>query len=72
LYNLPYLETNDSIEVVLNQWSVEWRSTTNLAIGGRKSAMQRKKEEAKLKMTQLDEKRKKEAIDKAQEERDSS
>ena len=35
-------------------------------MGGSKSAAQRKKEEAKLKMTQLAENRKKVAIDKAQ------
>ena len=39
-----------------------------LMVGGRKFTAQKKKEEAKLKMAQLVEKRKKEATKKAQEE----
>ena len=50
-YDLPYLAIDDAIDAVLNQWPVEWHATTDLEVGGRNSAAQRKKEEAKLKMT---------------------
>lgn len=56
--------------MVLNQWSAKWHSTTDLVVGGSKSTTQRKKEEAKLKMTDLDAKRKKEVADKAHVERE--
>lgn len=65
-YHLPYLATNDAIDLVLDKWPVVWHSTKDMAVGRRKSAMYKKKEEAKLKMTQLAEKRKKEVTDKAQ------
>jgi len=55
-YDLHYLETNDAIDAVLDQWLAEWHTTTDLVVGGRKSVMQRKKEEAKLNMMQLAEK----------------
>ena len=67
-YDFPYLATDDAIDTMLDQWLAEWCFTTDLAVGGSKSAMQKKKE-AKLKMTQLTEKRKKEAADKAQADR---
>lgn len=67
-YDLLYLVTNDTIDAVLDQWPVEWCTTMDLAVGRSKYIMQNKKEEAKLKMEQLVEKRIKEAIDKAQEE----
>ena len=41
---------DDIIDVVLDQWSTEWLTTMDLAIGGSKSTAQKKKEEAKLKM----------------------
>lgn len=68
-YDLPYLAMDDVIDAVLDQWPTEWRTTTDLAMGGSKYTTQRKKEEAKIKMTQLAEKRKKEATEKAQAER---
>ncbi len=64
-YDLPYLATYEFIDGVLDRWPAEWCSTTNLAMGGSKSSTQRKKEEAKLKMTQLAKKRKKETANKA-------
>lgn len=66
MVDFPYLATDDAIDVELDQWPIEWLSTIDLAVGGSKSIVQKKKEEAKLKMTQLAEKRKKEATDKAQ------
>lgn len=69
-YDLPYLETDDAIDAMLNQWPVDWHFTTDLSMGRSKFATQKKKEEAKLKMTHLAEKRKEEAIDKAQAERE--
>ncbi len=50
-YDLPYLATYDAIDAVLDQWREEWRATVDLVVGGSKSTVQRKKEEAKLKMT---------------------
>jgi len=35
-HNLLYLAMDDTIDVVLNKWSVEWRTTTNLAVDGSK------------------------------------
>ena len=57
-YDLPSLAMDDTIDVVLDRWPAEWHTTIDLAVGGSKSVAQRKKEEAKLKMTQLAEKRK--------------
>lgn len=57
--------------MVLDQWPTEWCTTIDLVVGGSKSTAQKKKEEAKLKMTQLAEKRKKEATDKAHVEREA-
>ena len=45
-----YLATNIAINAVLDKWSAEWHTTTDLAVGGSKSAAQKKKEEAKFKM----------------------
>lgn len=59
---------NDSINAVLDQWPIEWCTTIDLVVGKSKSVAQKKKEEAKLKMAQLEEKRKKEAVDNALEE----
>lgn len=60
------MATDDAIDVVLDQLLVEWHSTTDLSVDGSKSTAQKKKQEAKLKMTHLDKKRKKEVVDKAQ------
>lgn len=49
-YDLLYLATNDAIDVVLDKWPTEWCTTMDLAVGGSKSAAQKKKEETKLKM----------------------
>lgn len=49
-YDLPYLETDDVIDAVLDQWLAEWRATTDLAVGGSKYVLQKKEEEAKLMM----------------------
>lgn len=65
-HDFPYLAMDDVIDVVLDQWLTEWRTITDLVVGRSKSAMQKKKEEAKLKMAQLAEKRKKEVVDKGQ------
>lgn len=62
---MPYLETDDSIDAIVNQWSAEWHTTIDLAVGGSKSSTHKKKEETKLKMTQMDKRRKTEANDKA-------
>ena len=35
-YNFPYLEMDDAIDAVLDQWSVEWHTTMDLAVGGSK------------------------------------
>jgi len=64
-YNLPYLATYDAINAMLDKWSAEWCTTTKLLVGGSKSTALKKKEEAKLKMAQLVEKRKNEAAEKA-------
>ena len=56
---MSYLAKDDAIDAVLDKWLAEWHTTTNLAVGGSKSAAQKKKDEAKLKMAQLVEKRKK-------------
>ena len=50
-YDLPYLATDDAIDVVLDRWSTEWCTTSDLVVRARKSTTQRKKEEAKIKMT---------------------
>lgn len=71
-YDLPYLETCDAIDAVLDRWPVEWCTISSLAVVGSKSAAQKKKEEAKLKMTQLAKKRKKEVLGKAQVERNAT
>jgi len=49
-YDLPYLAMDCAIDATLDQWLAEWRTTTDLAVGGSKSAAQKRKEEAKLKM----------------------
>lgn len=49
-YDLSYIAINNAINVVLDQWLTEWCTTTDLAMGGSKSATQKKKEEAKFKM----------------------
>ena len=49
-YDLPYLETDDDIDAILDQWLEKWCTIADLAVGGRNSAAQRKKEEAKLRM----------------------
>lgn len=61
-----YPATDDAIDAILDKWPAEWCTTTNLAVGGRKFISQKKKDEAKLKMVQLVEKRK-EATEKAKE-----
>jgi len=63
-YDLPYLAKNDAIDAVLDRWSAEWHTIADLVVGGSKSVAQRKKDEAKLKMTQQDEKREKEVANK--------
>jgi len=65
-YDLSYLATDDAIDAVLDKWMAEWHTSTNLEVGGSKFSAQKKKEEAKLKMAQLVEKRKKEVAEKAQ------
>ena len=64
-YDLLYLTADDAIDAVLDKWPAEWHTTIDLAVGGSKSATQKKKDEAKLKIAQLIEKRKKEAAEKA-------
>lgn len=64
-YALPYLATDDTIDAVLDHWSAKSHTTAKLAMRGKKFVVERKKEEAKLKMTQLAKKRKKEVADKA-------
>lgn len=71
-YDLPYLETDDAIDAVVDRWPTEWCTKTDLAVRGSKFFALRKKEEAKLKMMQLTEKRKKDANDKAQVEHDAA
>jgi len=56
---------DDAINSMLNQWPTEWHSTTDLVVGRSKSVTQKNKEEAKVKMTQLAKKGKKEVADKA-------
>jgi len=63
--DLPYLETDDVIDVVLDRWLAKWHNASDSVMGSSKSTVQHKKEEAKLKMAQLAENRKKEADDKA-------
>lgn len=60
-YDLPYFATDDAIDSVLDRWLEELHTTSNLAVRTSKFFTQCKKEEAKLKMSQLAEKRKKEA-----------
>lgn len=42
-YDLLYMAIDGAIDVVLDQWLAEWHATTNLAMGGSKSVMQKKK-----------------------------
>lgn len=49
-YSFPYLAIDDAIDVVFDKWPTEWHTSMDLAVGGRKFAAQKKKEEAKLKM----------------------
>ena len=37
-YELLYLETDDAIDAVLDRWPIEWHTTTDLGVGGSKSA----------------------------------
>jgi len=64
-YDLPYLETDDEIAAVIESWPAEWRMASDLSTGSSKSAVKQKKEEARIKMQQLDERRKKEVEEKA-------
>jgi len=64
--------TDDVIDAILYCWMAKWRTTIDLAVGSSNFVAQRKKEEAKLKMAQLAEKRKKEATGKAHTEHDST
>jgi len=64
-YDLSYLAIDDAINAVLDKWMAEWHTTTDLAVGGSKFDVQKNKDEAKQKMMQLVEKRKKEAVEKA-------
>lgn len=64
-YDLPYLEKDDAINAWLDHCLEKWHNTSDLEVGVSKSVAQCKREEAKLKMVQLDKKRKKEVIDKA-------
>jgi len=59
------LASDDAIDVVLDRWPVEWRTTSHLAVGSSKSVTQHKNEEAKLKKAQLAKKGKKEVIGKS-------
>ena len=56
-----YLATDDVIFAILESWPPEWCTPTIFMLEMEKSATQRKKEEAKLQMTQLADKRRKEA-----------
>ena len=58
---LSYLTTDDVIFIVLESWPPKWHAPSNSAIEIDKFAAQWKKEEAKLWMAQLAEKRRKEA-----------
>lgn len=64
-YDLPYLTTDDMNTVILYHCLAECHAASDLTVGSRKFATKRKKEEARLKMEQLVEKRKKEAEEKA-------
>ena len=57
---LPYLATKDVIFAVLESWLLEWRAPTGSAVETENSTVHRKKEETKLRMAQLAEKRRKE------------
>lgn len=50
--------TDDAISVVLESWIVGWCMASDLSAGPSKSVAKRKKEEARLKMEQLAERRK--------------
>lgn len=63
---------DDAIDAVLDQWLVEGCTTMELAVGRSNSAAQKKKEEAKLKMAHLVEKRKKEATIRSKQSRQES
>ena len=71
-HELPYLATDDVIFAVLESWLSEWRASADSTVEVEKFVVQRKKEETKLWMVQLVEKRKKEeATAKAQAVRDA-
>lgn len=49
-HGLPYLAIDDAIVAVLDRWPTDWCNDMDLTTRSSKTAMQRKKEEAKLKM----------------------
>jgi len=60
-HELPYLAIDDVIFAVLESWPPEWHAPASSVVEAEKSATQRKKEEAKLRMAQLVEKCRNEA-----------
>lgn len=72
-HDLPYLATDDMIFAVLESWLPKSRTPADSVVEMEKSTVQRKKEETKLRMTQLAEKRRKvKAVAKAQAVRDAA
>ena len=59
-HSVPYLATDDDIFEVLESWPLEWHTATGSVVEMDKFTAQRKKEETKLRMAQLVEKRRKE------------
>lgn len=58
-HNLPYLATDDVIFVFLESFLLEWCAPAGSIVETYKSVMQCKKQETKLRMVQLAEKRRK-------------
>jgi len=50
LHNFLYLAIDDAIDVGLDKWLAEWRTTMDLAMGGSNSTAQKKKDETNLNM----------------------
>lgn len=58
---LPYLATDDVIFTILELWQSKWRAPAMSTLETKKPATQWKKEEEKLRMVQLADKRSKKA-----------
>lgn len=64
-YDIPYLAMDDATAMVLESWPSEWRTTSDLSARSSNSAVKQEKREARLKIDQLADRRKKEYEDKA-------